>query len=175
MHEFFRKPAVAVALALSGIGAARADGPYAGGSLGGPDYHNSVNGIDGSGGGVAGKIFGGYQINPYFAVEAGGFSLGHLQDSQGKVDLRGIYVDAVGSYEFAPRWSLTGRGGLAEGRFTSTSGNDSSPAVKLGVGIEYALTNQTALLAEYERYHFADAFDAKVNAGMYSLGVKFGF
>ena len=32
-----------------------------------------------------------------------------------------------------------------------------------------------ALRAEYEHYHFSDAFDAKPKVGEYSLGVKVGF
>jgi len=175
MITHLKRYAVAVALVVAGIGAARAEGLYVGGSLGTPDYKSSINGISGSGSGVAGKIFGGYQLTPNFAVEGGLMNLGHIDDSSGKVDLHGAYVDAVGTYEFAPKWSLLGRAGLAEGRFTTNNGDDSSPALKLGAGVQYDLTKQVALRAEYEHYHFTDVFASKANVGELSLGVKVGF
>jgi len=81
----------------------------------------------------------------------------------------------VGRYELAPRWSLIGRAGLAEGRFTGSTGDDSSPALKLGGGVQYDMSKTVAFLAEYEHYHFTDAFDAKPGVGEISFGVKIGF
>jgi OOP family OmpA-OmpF porin len=70
---------------------------------------------------------------------------------------------------------VLGRAGVAEGRFTTTNGDDSSPALKLGAGLQYDITDRVAVRAEYEHYHFTDAFDAKPKVGEYSLGVKVGF
>jgi len=175
MISRLNKSVLATAIVLGGIGAAHAEGLYVGGSLGSPDYKSSVNGVTGDGSGVGGKVFGGYQITPNFAVEGGAFDLGHIDDETGKVNLRGAYADAVGSYEFAPKWSVLGRAGVAEGRFTTTNGDDTSPALKLGAGLQYDITNTVAVRAEYEHYHFSDAFDAKPKVGEYSLGVKVGF
>lgn len=146
-----------------------------GGSLGTPDYRNGVNGISGDGSGVGGKLFGGYQLTPHLAFEGGLFDLGHIDDSTGKVKLRGGYVDAVGSYEFAPHWSLLGRAGLAQGRFSTNNGADSSPALKVGAGLQYDLSKTTAVRAEYEHYHFNDAFGGEPNVGAVSVGLKFAF
>lgn len=175
MISRLNKSVLAAAIVFGGIGAAHAEGLYVGGSLGSPDYKSSVNGVTGEGSGVGGKVFGGYQITPNFAVEGGVFDMGHIDDASGKVNLRGAYADAVGSYEFAPKWSVLGSAGVAEGRFTTTSGNDTSPALKLGAGLQYDITNRVAVRAEYEHYHFSDAFDAKPKVGEYSLGVKVGF
>jgi len=175
MISRLNKPVLAVAIVLGAVGAAHAEGLYVGGNLGSPDYKSSVNGVSGDGSGVGGKVFGGYQITPNVAVEGGVFDLGHIDDESGKVNLRGAYADAVGSYEFAPKWSVLGRAGLAEGRFTTSSGDDNSPALKLGAGLQYDITNTVAVRAEYEHYHFSDAFDAKPKVGEYSLGVKLGF
>jgi multidrug resistance efflux pump len=41
--------------------------------------------------------------------------------------------------------------------------------------LQYDITNRVAVRAEYEHYHFTDAFDAKPKVGEYSLGVKVGF
>ena len=171
----FNKSAAAVVLLLAGIGAAQAEGLYVGGSLGSPDYKSSINGVSGKGSGVGGTVYGGYQITPNFAVESGLFSLGHIDDATGRANTRGVYVDAVGRYEFAPKWSVLGSAGLAQGRFTTTSGDDNSPALKLGGGVQYDLTRQVALRAEYEHYHFTDAFDTKPKIGEFSFGVKVGF
>lgn len=169
------RSALAAVLVLGGIGAAHAEGPYVGGNLGTPDYSSTIDGVGGNGSGVAGKLFGGYQFTPNFALEGGYFDLGHIDDGTGRVKLRGAYLDAVGLYEFAPKWSVLGRAGLAEGRFTSVGGKDSSPALKLGAGIQYDLTDRVALRTEYERYRFTDAFDAKANVGVVSVGLKVAF
>ena len=166
---------IVATLIAGGATAAQAEGAYVGGSLGKPNYSSSINGISGDGSGVAGKLFGGYQITPNFAVEGGYFNLGHIEDANGRAKAQGVYADAVGSYSFAPQWSVLGSAGLAEGRFKTAAGNDSSPALKIGAGVEYALTPQAALRVQYDRYHFVNAFDAKPNIGQLSAGVKFGF
>jgi OOP family OmpA-OmpF porin len=175
MFTAFKKSIVAGAMLVAGIGAAHAEGLYVGGSLGTPDYRSRINGVSGNGSGVGGKLYGGYGLTPNFALEGGLFDLGHIDDHTGRVDLRGAYVDALGRYEFAPRWSVIGSVGLAEGRFSTTSGKDSSPALKLGAGLQYELTKQVALRAEYEHYRFTDAFDAKPKVGEYTFGVNVGF
>ena len=165
----------AALLAAATLGSARAEGLYIGGNLGTPNYRSPVNGITGSGSGLGLKLYGGYSLTPNFAVEAGVFDLGHIDDASGKVNVRGIFADAVGTFEVAPKWSLLARGGVAEGRFTSSNGNDTSPALELGAGVQYDLSKQVALRAEYEHYHFTNAFDAKANVGEVSVGLKFGF
>jgi len=162
-------------LAAGGIGAAQAEGLYVGGNLGTPDYHSTINGVGGDGSGAGLKLYGGYQLTPNFAVEGGYFDLGHIDDGSGRVKARGVYADAVGSFEIAPKWSLLGSAGLAEGRFTTTAGNDSSPALKLGAGVQYDLSKQFALRAQYDRYRFINAFDEKPNIGELSVGLKVNF
>lgn len=167
--------ALAAAVLMACLGAAHAEGVYVGGSLGTPDYKSSVNGISGHGSGVGGKLYGGYELTPNFAVEAGLFDPGHIDEAAGKVKLRGAYIDGVGRYELAPQWSVLGSVGVAQGRFNTSLGDDSSPALKLGVGLQYELTPRVALRAEYEHYRFSNAFDAKPDLGEASLGVKVGF
>ncbi len=165
---------IAIAL-MAGLGAAQAEGMYGGASLGSPDYRNSVNGIDGKGSGVGAKLYGGYEINPHLAVEAGVFDLGHIDEPAGKVKTYGAFVDAVGSYEFAPKWSLLGRIGAVHAKLDTSAGDDSSPALKLGAGLQYALSPNMQLRAEYEHYRFTNAFDAKPDVGEYTVGLKLGF
>jgi OmpA-OmpF porin, OOP family len=175
MLKRFTQPALVAAVLAACLGAAHAEGLYVGGSLGTPDYKSSVNGISGNGSGVGGKVYGGYDLTPNFAIEAGLFDPGHIDDAAGKVKLYGAYVDGVGHYGFAPQWSVLGSVGVAQGRFTTTRGDDSSPALKLGAGLQYDLSSHVALRAEYEHYRFSNAFDAKPDVGEFSLGVKVGF
>lgn len=175
MSTRFTGTVIAAALMVMGMTMAHAESAYIGGNLGSPDYRSSVNGINGSNSGTGLKLYGGYEVAPNLAVEGGLFSIGKNTDATGTVKTQGLYVDAVGHYEFVPQWSVLGSAGLAQGRFTSTLGNDSSPALKLGTGLQYDLTRQTALRVQYDLYHFTDAYSAKANVGEVSVGVKFGF
>ncbi len=168
--------AVAAVASLSALGA-HAEGAYVGGSLAAPDYRSDVNGYGGDGGGhgVGLKAYGGYQFNPNFAVEGGIVDLGRSKDIGGTAKARGAYVDAIGSVDVAPQWKLYGSAGAAYARFHTPDGSDNSPAVKLGAGVEYALTSNTALRLGYDHYHFTDAYDSKPNVGQASFGVKFSF
>ena len=161
--------------------AANAEGLYLGGDLGHPFYSNPINGIGGSdtadNGGVGVKLYGGYAFSPNVGLEGGVFHLGHSHDGTTgqSVSTRGVFVDGVGSYMFAPRWSVLGRAGVADARFATSAGNDSSFGVKAGAGLQYDLTQQVGLRVQYERYHFFSAFDGKPNVGELSAGVKISF
>ena len=114
-----RLPALAFGLSLALAGAARAEGLYVGGALGVPDEHGSIAGVDGNDHGTGLKVYGGWQFHPQVALEASVFSLGRLDGNGDRVDTRGLSVDAVGRYDFAPRWSLLGSAGLARARFST--------------------------------------------------------
>lgn len=169
------KSALIAVLLCAGLGAAQAEGLYVGGNLGSPDYRNGVNGIEGNGSGVAGKLYGGYQVTPNLAVEAGAFDLGHIDEASGKVKSHGTFVDGVASYELAPHWALLGRVGVAYGQLNTSTGDDDSSALKLGTGLQYAISPNVALRGEYEHYRFTNAFDTKPDVGQYSLGLKVSF
>jgi OOP family OmpA-OmpF porin len=164
-----------VILAALATCSAHAEGLYVGGSLGLPDYSGSINGVATGSGGTGLKIYGGAALNKNFALEGGLFDLGKSSSSAGTVKGHGLYLDGVGTYELAPQWSLLGRVGLAEGRFSTSLGNGSSPALKFGAGVQYDLTRQVSLRLEYERYHFVNLFDGKPNVGQTTFGVKVGF
>ena len=169
----------AALLALGGISAAQAadtmTGAYAGINLGAPDYKSTINGVSGGGSGLGGKIYGGYQFNQNFALEAGLVDLGHVDDSTGRVKTRGSYFDAVGMVPVADKVSLTGSVGVADGHFDTNMGSDSHSGLKLGVGAQYQVTEKVALVGQYNHYHFDDVFDSKATIGEFSVGVKMGF
>jgi OOP family OmpA-OmpF porin len=170
---------IVAALAAGAATTASADGLYLGADLGHPQYSNNVNGIgggdDANNGGIGAKIYGGYSLTPNFALEGSLFRLGHSRVGDTSVNTSGVALDGVGTYSFAPQWSVLGRVGVAEGRFSTSFGNDSSPALKMGAGVQYDLTKQLALRVQYERYHFVNAFDGKPNIGEYTAGIKMSF
>jgi len=87
----------------------------------------------------------------------------------------GLFVAGGDHDENVDPETFVGRVGVAEGRFYTSGGDDSSAAVKFGAGVQYDLTKQVALRVQYERYHFFNAFDSKPNVGEYTAGVKFSF
>jgi OOP family OmpA-OmpF porin len=167
--------ALGATLLAGAIGAAQAEGIYVGGGVGVPDYHSSINGVTGGGSGTGVKLYGGYQYNPNFAVELGGYELGHIDNSTGKANVRGAYLDAVGFYPLNDRFSLLGSAGVAQGRWDTTNGDDTSSALKLGAGVQYQLTPAVGVRAQYERYMYTNAFDQKPGVGETTVGVNFKF
>jgi OOP family OmpA-OmpF porin len=171
------KPVIAAAAAAASCLAAlpaHAEGLYLGGSLGAPHFGDSINGVSGSGSGVSGKLFGGYQLSPNFAVEAGAVGLGRIDNASGTVRGRGSYLDAVGLLPLGSKWSLLGSVGIARVDLDTSNGDDKGTGLKLGLGAEYALGNNVALRGEYEHYRPA-AFDGHPAIGQYTLGVRVGF
>lgn len=168
--------ALAAGLLAAGVGAAQAEGIYFGGQVGAPDYHSTINGVRGGGSGVSAKVYGGYQLYPNLAIEGGVFGLGHIDNATGKVQTRGVYLDAVGRYPLGTNWHVLGTAGLAAARFdASTGGDDDSPGVKLGAGVQYDISKQVAVRAQYDRYHFTGAYDGKANIGQTTVGLRYAF
>jgi OOP family OmpA-OmpF porin len=170
------KPLAAAALLAAGLvgASAHAEGFYGGGGIGGQTYPDNINGNSTSGSAVSGKIFGGYQLNPNFAVEAGVAELGNVNSGAGKVDSYGTFVDAVGIVPLNPQWSLLGRVGVAHMQVNTPTGDDGGNGLKVGLGAEYALSKTVAVRGEWERYELV-SFGGRPVADQFTVGVKFGF
>jgi OmpA-OmpF porin, OOP family len=173
--RFNSKFFVVAALAAGGMTAAQAEGAYVGGSLGVPNFSSTIGGIGGDDGGAAGKLFGGYQLTPNLGFEGGYVDLGHTDSAGGRAKARGVFGDVVGKVMVAPSLSVLGSAGLADVRFSTPNGTDWSPALKLGAGLQYDVTAQTAVTLQYDRYRFTNAFGSKPYVGALTAGVKFGF
>lgn len=144
------------------------------------------------------KLFAGYKFNKNFALEGGYFDLGKFSylttttptgSLSGIITLRGVNLDAVGMLPIGTKWTGLGRVGLnyAEARdgFMSTGAvagvTNISPSkratnLKVGLGLQYELTDSAALRGEWERYRINDALDNLGDINMYSIGlvVKIG-
>lgn len=143
------------------------------------------------------KIFGGYRLNKYFALEGGYFNLGRFGFTSttiptgsltGKIKLQGLNFDAVGILPLAERFSAFGRVGVnyaeAKDNFSST-GAVSTPAdpnpskrdanYKVGLGLQYDLTQSLGMRVEAERYRIDDAVGNKGDIDLISVGLVYQF
>ncbi len=170
------KPLIAVLLVAGSLGAvsAHAEGAYLGGALGIPHFEDNINGITGNGSGLSGKVFGGYQFSPNFALEAGIANLGHIDNATGRADGHGEYVDAVGLLPMSNQWSLLASLGMAHINLNTANGSDSGRGLKLGLGAQYAVTSNVILRGEWERYQ-PHEFGGRPDIDQITFGVHVAF
>jgi OmpA-OmpF porin, OOP family len=144
------------------------------------------------------KLFGGYQINPYLAVEAGWFDLGNFGymartspagTLNGDVRIRGLNLDVVGILPLTPKFSVFGRLGVAnarsQGTFSATGAarvpyananpSERSNGYKAGLGMAYAFTDSLSMRLEGERYRVNDSVGNKGHVDMVSIGLVYRF
>jgi OOP family OmpA-OmpF porin len=142
------------------------------------------------------KIFGGYQLNRNFAIEGGYFDLGNFGYTattvpagtlDGRIKLRGLNLDLVGTVPLSEKFSVFGRAGLnyaqARDSFSGTGAvqvansnprkNDTN--YKLGFGLQYALSESLAVRAEAERYRINDAIGNRGHIDLVSVGLIYRF
>ena len=138
MNTHTLKPVLAGLLVVGGLGAATAhaadSGFYIGGSVGGARYQDNINGVSGGGDGVSGKVYGGYQLNPYVSFEGGYADLGHVDNGTGRVDGRAEYLDVVGSLPVGGNFSLLGSVGIAHVNLDTSGGDGSGNGPKFRFG-----------------------------------------
>lgn len=203
------------AVGSTSVMAQSAPGWYIGGNLGSTraDFNNDTINRDLAGKGFVvnstttdntsngGKIFGGYQLTPNFAVEGGYFDLGRYSygsnvtrpgsilpgSFNGSTRVQGLNLDLVGMLPVTDRFSVLGRVGAAyaqnRGSFSSSGIvplNLSNPRrndtnLKVGLGVQYAITEALAVRAEIERYRISDPIRNRANIDMASLGLVYNF
>lgn len=159
---------------LGALSAQAAPSVYAGASIGAPRFEEGIQGSSGHGDGVSGKVFGGVDVTPNFAVEAGVADLGRADATGGHVDARAAYLDAVGKAPVTDKVTLLGSIGIAHVDVDTPQADGNGNGLKLGVGAEYAITNNVALRGEVERYR-PSVFGDKPNIDQYTVGVRYGF
>jgi OOP family OmpA-OmpF porin len=139
------------------------------------------------------KIFGGYQFNRNFALEAGYFNLGKFtyratagaDTLNGTYDVEGINLDLVGTMPLGERFSAFGRFGIQHaltrdgfnGTGTLAPANNSPSKrennLKVGVGLQYDISPTMQLRGEAERYRINDALDNRGDINVFSLSLVF--
>jgi OOP family OmpA-OmpF porin len=160
-----------------GVGAATASHDY---SLSG------VNVNDNGGSKTSAKVFGGYEFNNTWGVEAGytdfrksdfSYNAGGVA-GHGNSDGNAWYVAGKASVPINEQFSAFGKLGVerSESNFatnTGVSGSNNDTGVYAGVGVQYKLNQQVALTAEYERYGDKKAFGAKPD--VWTVGARYSF
>jgi len=143
------------------------------------------------------KLFGGYQFNKNFAVEAGYFNLGKFGYTattvpagtlNGQTKLQGLNIDAVGMLPLRNNFSVFGRLGLqyaqAKDEFSSTgvvpvptnpNPGKNAANYKAGLGLQYDFNRSLGMRVEAERYRINDAVDNNGDINMYSVGLVYRF
>jgi len=143
------------------------------------------------------KVFGGYQFNRYFALEAGYFKLGdfgfHATTTpagtlDGRFRVQGANLDAVLLLPLTDKLSALARLGVQFARSrddfsatgaasTSASNSPSKRATnaKAGLGLQYALNDAFTVRAEGERYRINDALGQRGNVNVVSVSLLFPF
>ena len=142
------------------------------------------------------KIYGGYQLTPNFALESGYFDLGKfgftantspLGSLSGDIRVRGLNLDLVGMLPLSEQFSLLGRVGAnyaqTRGAFSGTGAvgvtnpnpSESGTNYKLGVGLQYALSDTWAIRGELERYRVKDSVGNRGHIDMASIGLVYRF
>ncbi len=142
------------------------------------------------------KLFGGYQFNPYFAVEGGYFDLGSYGFTAetlppgtltGDIEVTGFNLDLVGLLPLTERFSLIGRAGAnyaeASDTFSSTGlinvPNPNPTAretnIKFGVGAQWEFNDRISARLEAERYRIDDAVGNKGDIDLYSVNLLMRF
>lgn len=144
------------------------------------------------------KVFGGYQLNRNFAVEAGYFDLGKfgytattvpIGSLTGDIRVKGVNLDLVGIWPITDRFSALGRVGVTsartKGHFSSTGWanvpyanahpNERATNVKFGAGLMYDFTPSLGMRVEAERYRINDSVGNKGHVDMVSVGLVYRF
>lgn len=145
---------------------------------------------------MAYRLFGGYQFNRNFALEAGLFGLGEFGFTSntvpagtlnGRIKLQGLSLDLVGTLPVTERFSIIGRvgaqGARARDTFSTTGAvgvadvNPRKNAVnyKLGAGLQYEISPSMFVRGEAERYRINDAVGNHGDINVYSVSLVFPF
>ncbi len=142
------------------------------------------------------KLFGGYRFGRYFALEAGYFDLGEFDFDavtdppgtvEGRIEIQGFNLDAVGFLPFTERFSGFARVGAnhaeSDVRFIGTGAanvlepkrRERDTNVKYGLGLQYDFTQALSARLEGERYRIDDAVGNTGDIDLASLGLLYRF
>ncbi|WP_426197522.1 OmpA family protein [Massilia sp. DWR3-1-1] len=141
-------------------------------------------------------LFLGKQLNGYFAVEAGYFDLGKFSVAattsgngtfRGEARFRGANLDLVGQYPLSERFSVLGRVGMQYARtntdfagnrlsaVTNPNASEKKLGAKLGLGLEYKLSEALAVRGELTRFRIDDAVGNRGDVDLISLAMVYKF
>lgn len=163
---------------------------YVGAGVASADHEFKMPGatnVDTEGYKASGKIFGGYEFNQNWGVEAGytdfrksdvSYSIGGV-NNRGETDGHAFYLAAKATLPVNEQFSVYGKLGAArtksELELINASQNMSRSKTEAygALGAEYKLNENVSLIGEYERYGKSKDFGAK--ADVWTIGAKYAF
>ncbi|QJD99944.1 porin family protein [Massilia forsythiae] len=181
---------LASAAAISAAQAQTTTAPraYVGVGIATADHEDSYSGLssfNSDGYKASGKIYGGYEINPMWAVEAGytDFRKSNFNYSSAATTINGdtkgygYYLAAKASAPINDQFSVYGKLGVQhsqrELRSVAYNLKDDDTGAYGALGLQYNINQQVALTAEYERYGKSKDFGAK--ADVWTVGAHYAF
>jgi OOP family OmpA-OmpF porin len=158
--------AIASAPATAQYALGEEPGFYAGATLG-------VNGDDE----IAWRALLGYQANRNFAVEAGYHDLGKHNIAGFPLESTAVEVLGVGRLPLNEQAALYGKAGLYRSTSKGGGANERQHDITFGVGFEYALSNNVAARAEWQRYRSmgGGAIGQSGDLDFYGVGLCYRF
>lgn len=145
----------------------------------------NISNVDSDGYKASGKLFGGYEFNQMWGVEAGytdfrnsdfNYSSAGVNGS-GSTKGYGYYVAAKGTIPINDQFSAYGKLGIEhsqrELRSVVLNSKEDDTGAYGAVGLQYNINQQVALTAEYERYGKNKDFGAK--ADVWTIGARYSF
>lgn len=158
------------------------DGWYGGLGIGQSNYRD-VNETSVDARSEAWKVYGGYQFNKYLALEGGYVNLNDMTARTGgvraEVDTDAWTLGALITYPLTEKFSVTAKAGAAYMLADKDTKTGAAPTVRsgdddyepnYGVGVSYALLDNLALRADWERFDRSD-----MNIDLISAGVALKF
>jgi hypothetical protein len=183
---------IASAAAMSATQAQTTTAPraYVGAGIASADHEFKQSGatnVDTEGYKASGKLFGGYDFNQNWGVEAGytdfrksdvNYSIGGV-NTRGETDGHAVYLAAKATLPVNEQFSVYGKLGAArtksELEMLNAAQNMSRSKTEAygALGAEYKLNQNVSLVGEYERYGKSKDFGAK--ADVLTIGAKYAF
>lgn len=184
-----KKLIIALIAGAAAMSAAQAQNAYVGAAVSTSDTNYRIGsgaGVDGGYKG-SGKIFGGWELNDRFGIEAGYTDLRDAEstyaigNSTGRVSVDGSrsYLAGKASLPLNEQVSFYGKLGVGYSKVDvsttapSINWEDSKTEAYGALGAQYKLNQNVALIAEYERYGKKKDFGAK--ADTWTIGAKYAF
>ena len=160
MRNLLSRGLVAAVLGMAALSAGAAEQPgfYVGAGAGQAMIDDGALDDDDS----AFSAFAGYQLNPYFGLEAGYADLGKtepLGSAGPELEADAAYLVAVGTLPFTDRFSGYAKAGYSDWNVdTSITGvSDDGNDPTYGLGLQYRFTDAVALRGEYSRFEIDDS------------------
>lgn len=185
-----KKLIFALIAGVAAMSAAQAQGPYVGLAVASADHSfNAGSGVssDPAGYKPSAKIFGGVELSPTWAIEAGYTDIRKADHSftiagvpgTATTDGNRSYVAAKATMPINDKFAVYGKLGAGYSKVNVSSatpfasGSDSKTEAYGALGGQFNLNEKVALTMEYERYGKKKDFGVKADA--ISVGAKYSF